>query len=111
MKLSKFIPVAFVLAIIFSCKKDNNGSAPTEQAYLPATFKLTVSDGSFANFELTYNDDNSVATLTSSMLTSEGEIDTAHFSHNANGDCVKVTFTNNMGLVGGVTHSYTGMER
>jgi len=106
MKLSKFIPVAFVLALIFSCKKDNNnGSAPTEQAYLPATFKLTASDGSFANYELTYNDDNSVATLTSSMSTSEGEIDTVHFSHNANGDCVKVTFTNNMGRVGGSSDS------
>jgi hypothetical protein len=99
MRLSKFIPVALVVALFFSCKKDDNGSAPTKQAYLPASFKLTASDGSFAKYELAYNDDNSVATLTSSMSYGEGEVDTVHFLNNTNGDCVKVTFTNNQGRV------------
>jgi hypothetical protein len=99
MRLSKFIPVAFIVALFFSCKKDDNGSAPTKQAYLPASFNLTASDGSFTKYGLAYNDDNSVATLTTSMSMGEGEVDTVHFSHNTNGDCVKVTFTNNQGRV------------
>lgn len=99
MRLSKFIPVALVITLFFSCKKDDNGSAPTKQTYLPASFNLTASDGSYTKFGLAYNDDNSIATLTSSMSMSEGEIDTVHFLRNTNGDCIKVTFTNNQGRV------------
>jgi hypothetical protein len=105
MRLSKFIPVVLVVALFFSCKKDDNGSVPTKQAYLPASFHLTTSDGSFTNYELAYNDDNSLATLTSSMSMGEGEVDTVHFLRNTNGDCVKVTFTNNQGRVGGSSDS------
>jgi hypothetical protein len=105
MRLSKFIPVVLVVALFFSCKKDDNGSAPTKQVYLPASFNLTASDGSFTKYELAYNDDNSVATLTSSMSMGEGEVDTVHFSHNTNGDCVKVTFTNNQGRIVGNSDS------
>jgi hypothetical protein len=103
MRLSKFIPVVLVAALFFSCKKDDNGSAPTKQAYLPASFNLTTSDGSFTKYGLAYNEDNSVATLTSSMSMYEGRVDTVHFIHNTNGDCVKVTFSNNRGEV--VTNS------
>jgi len=99
MRLSKFIPLVLVTVLFFSCKKDDNGSAPTKQAYLPASFNLTSSNGSFTKFGLAYNDDNSVSTLTSSMSMYEGQVDTIHFLRNTNGDCVKVTFTNNKGNV------------
>jgi hypothetical protein len=99
MRLSKFIPLVLVTVLFFSCKKDDNGSAPTKEAYLPASFNLTSSDGSFTKFGLAYNDDNRVSTLTSSMSMYEGQVDTIHFLRNTNGDCVKVTFTNNKGNV------------
>lgn len=105
MRLLKFTPVVLIVALFFSCKKDNNGPVSTKQTYLPASFKLTASDGSFSNYELAYNDDNSVSTLTSSTSMGEGEVDTVHFSHNTNGDCVKVTFTNNQGRVVGNSDS------
>lgn len=100
MRLSKFIPVTLVVALFFSCKKDDNGPAPAKDTYLPASFNMTSSDGNFVKFSLAYDDNNNVTTLTNSSSMSPGAVDTVHFLHNTNGDCIKVTYTNNQGNVG-----------
>jgi hypothetical protein len=105
MRLSKLIPVTLVVTLLFSCKKDDKGSVPTKEAYLPASINLTSSDGSYTKYGLAYNDDNNITTLTSSTSMNPGEIDSVHFLHNTNGDCIKVTFTNNQDRVIGNSDS------
>jgi hypothetical protein len=99
MKLSRFIPFALLVALS-SCKKNDDKPVVSKPEYLPATFSLTAADTSSLKYGFIYNKDNSVAVLTVTGFLSEGT-DSIHLLRNANGECVKVTFSNDRDLTGG----------
>lgn len=90
MKLSRFIPVALLMAL-FSCKKNDDKPATSEPVYYPATITMSTSADSVSlKYTFFYDKGGSLTTLVAAASTA-AKADTFHFVRNAKGDCIRVT--------------------
>lgn len=88
MKLSRFIPVALLVAL-FSCKKNDDKPATSKPVYYPATINIGDAENTL-KYTFNYKEDGTLSTITGTSSFSDVS-DTLHFVRNANGDCIKVT--------------------